>query len=428
MEFIVRKSTLRGSVDIPGSKSHTIRACLLAALADGESTLRAALYSSDTEAAIRVYSALGASFDRSDDCLMVRGIGGGFQRPTDELDVGNSGTTLRVALGSLALMPEGEAVITGDHQIQRRPGGPLVEALNQLGADIRSINGNGCAPFRVRGTLKGGRTSVECKTSQYLTSLLLACPLAANDSEIDVPLLYEKPYVGITLDWLEFLGIKVDYVDDYSHFHIPGRQQFRAFDRKIPADFSTASFFLVAGVLGGNEVTSCGLDLNDSQPDKAVVDYLRAMGASVEVSGDRVTVQPGTLKGVELDLNDTPDALPIMAVAACFAEGETRLVNVPQARIKETDRIAVMCAELGKMGADVEELEAGLVIRGSKLHGARVEGHDDHRVVMSLAIAATQCGDATSISTAEAAGVTVPEFPKLLKQLGGALEIPLAAD
>lgn len=247
---------------------------------------------------------------------------------------------------------------------------------------------------------------------------MLACPFAETASEIDVPLLHEKPYVGITTDWLSFLGIQIEHSDDFQQVYIPGGQRLKAFSRRIPADFSTASFFLVAGALSGNSVTSLGLDLNDSQPDKAVIDYLRAMGAKITESLEGITVTAKSLHGCELDLNDTPDALPIMAVAACFAEGETKLVNVPQARIKETDRIAVMCAELRKMGADIEELEDGLIIRQSKLHGTVVDGHHDHRVVMSLAVAATQLKEPTTISTAEAAAVTVPEFANLMSLLG----------
>ncbi len=423
MELICRPSTLTGSVAIPGSKSHTIRGVLLASLAAGESRLLAPLNSADTEAAMRVYSALGATFDRQGNEWLVRGTGGRFLIPEHTLDAGNSGTTLRVALGSLSLLPEGEAIITGDEQIRSRPSQPLAAALNELGAQVEAINANGCAPFRVRGVLRGGRTSIECETSQYLTSLLLACPLAAGDSELEVPLLNEKAYAGITLDWLKFMGIEVEHDPEYKHFRIPGGQQYKPFTRRIPADLSSATFFLVAGALGGNDISCRGLDLEDAQPDKAVIDYLRAMGADISVTNDAVRVQAKELNGVELDLNETPDALPMLAVAGCFARGETRLVNVPQARIKETDRIAVMCRELRKLGADVEELPAGLVVRCSRLRGAALEGHQDHRVVMALAIAGTLVPGETRISTAEAASVTFPQFTDFLENLGADLEI-----
>ncbi|MCJ8329212.1 MAG: 3-phosphoshikimate 1-carboxyvinyltransferase, partial [Lentisphaeria bacterium] len=281
---------------------------------------------------------------------------------------------------------------------------------------------NNFPPYRIRGGLKGGQCSIECKTSQYLSSLLLACPLAENDSTIDVPLLYEKPYVGITLDWLQFMGISVEANDDWSTFFVPGRQSFHPYTRKIPADFSTATFFLCAGVLAANDIVLTGLDMNDSQPDKKVVDYLRAMGADISIddAGD-IHCKASQLSGIEIDMNDTPDALPMMALTACFAKGETRLVNVPQARIKETDRIMVMCKELSALGADIEELPDGLIIRESQLTGATVDGHHDHRVVMSLAIAGTLIPGETKVLGAEAAAVTFPNFADLLKSLGASL-------
>jgi 3-phosphoshikimate 1-carboxyvinyltransferase len=420
MEFRVSAARLRGDIVVPGSKSHTIRGVLLASLAEGESILRRPLASSDTTAAVRVYRALGASFDLGPDEWRIRGVGPAYRTPSETLDTGNSGTTMNVALGTLALLRQGEAVLTGDAQIQRRPNGPLAKALCDLGASVVSERGNGCPPFRVRGGLRGGHAVMEAKTSQYVTSLLLCCPLADGDTTLEIPLMHEKPYAQMTLDWLHYQGVKVTQ-QSMRHFQIPGGQRFRPFDRAIPADFSTATFFLAAGALGDNEITCHGLDRTDSQPDKAVVDFLQAMGAEIRLAGDAITVRAKGLQGQDFDLNDCPDALPMMAVMGCFAEGTTRLLNVPQARIKETDRIAVMCAELRKLGADIEELPDGLVIRRSQLHAGAVEGHGDHRVVMSLSVAASQIAGETRISTAEAAAVTVPEFENYLRGLGGTI-------
>jgi len=430
MKFAVKSSGLKGDVYIPGSKSHTIRAVLIAGLADGRSELEKPLSSSDTEAAVNVYSAMGVKFDRSNpEKWIVDGIGSDLANvkiPAGTvLDTLNSGTTMRVALGTCSLLPEGtEVILTGDEQIQRRPVGPLVDALKELGADISSVKGNGCPPISLKGGLKGGEVEIECKTSQYLTSLLLCCPLAENDTKINIPLLHEKPYVQMTMDWLTKQGIEFSCKEDMSQFTVPGRQKFKPFSGPIPADWSTAGFFLVAGVLGDNEVILEGLDSTDAQGDKAVVDYLKKMGAKIEELEDgSIKVSGSNLKGADLDLNATPDALPIMSVAACFAEGTTRLLNVPQARIKETDRIAVMCEELTKMGAKIEELEDGLVIHGSKLKPAEVKGHHDHRVVMSLSIAgmALEGEGETVVDTAEAAAVTVPQFKSIMEALGGSI-------
>jgi 3-phosphoshikimate 1-carboxyvinyltransferase len=257
-------------------------------------------------------------------------------------------------------------------------------------------------------------------TSQYITSLLINTPLADGDSTIHVPVLNERPYVEMTIDWLRRQAIRFEH-EGLQEFRIPGGQRYQSFEGRIPADFSSATFFLAAGALGDNDVTSLGLDMNDSQGDKAVVEYLRLMGAEVEVGEGRIRVRGSELRGTELDLNATPDALPMMAAVGCFAKGTTRLVNVPQARIKETDRIRVMCTELSRLGARIRELEDGLVIEQSELTGAEVHGHDDHRVVMALAVAGLAARGETVIDSAEAVGVTFPTFLECMTGLGANL-------
>ncbi len=421
MDFICRQSELQGTLPIPGSKSHTIRAVAIAALAEGESILTSPLVSADTRSAASGVAALGAKVDIRPGEWRITGRGAQPQPRQDAIDVGNSGTTLNVLMGTAALLPQGRSMtLTGDRQIQARPAGPLLRSLNDLGAQAVALRNNDCAPVRIAGRLAGGRTTVEAKSSQYVTSLLLACPLADGDFEIEVPVLYEKLYVQMTLDWLDSQNIRLKH-DRMRHFQIPGGQRFQPFVRRIPADFSTATFFFGVGALPGNDVVCQGLDMNDSQGDKAVVEYLRAMGADIGIdpeSGD-IRVRGGALQGIEIDMNDTPDALPMMAVVGCFAQGRTVLRNVAQARIKETDRIAVMACELRKMGARIDELEDGLVIHQSDLRGTKVDGHGDHRVVMSLALAGLNCPGLTTVSTAEAAGVTFPEFQALVQGLGG---------
>jgi 3-phosphoshikimate 1-carboxyvinyltransferase len=405
-------------VTVPGSKSHTIRAVVFASLADGESRIEAPLDSGDARSAARAFTALGAKIEYQADAWIVQGTGGELRAPKDVVDVGNSGTTLNIALGSAALVRQGQTVLTGDHQIQRRPSGPLIASLNDLGASVESSRGNGCPPITVRGRLKGGTTSIECKSSQYLTSLLINAPLADGDTTIRVPVLEEKPYVEMTLDWLARQGIKLER-DDLREFRVPGQQKYRAFQRRIPADFSSATFFLCAGALGDNDVTVLGLDLSDPQGDKAVLDYLKRMGARVGMQPDGgIHVQPGNLKGCRIDLNATPDALPMMAVVACFARGKTTLANVAHARIKETDRIATMREELTKLGAEVTELPDGLVIEGKNLTAAEVDGHHDHRIAMALAVAGCSIPGETMVHTAESATITFPTFVDCLRRIG----------
>jgi 3-phosphoshikimate 1-carboxyvinyltransferase len=201
---------------------------------------------------------------------------------------------------------------------------------------------------------------------------------------------------------------------------VPGGQRYPAFERAIPGDFSSATFFLAAAAVTGSELFLRGLDMSDTQGDKAVVGMMEAMGCTVRVERDGLRIAgPERLRGGTFDLNATPDALPAMAVAGSVAEGETRLVNVPQARIKETDRLSMMARELARLGAAVEELPDGLIIRGGGLRGADVSGHGDHRVVMALAVAGLAAEGETTVDTAEAAAVTFPEFADLLRQAGG---------
>jgi 3-phosphoshikimate 1-carboxyvinyltransferase len=424
MQLIAGKSRLKGTVAIPGSKSHTIRAVAIASLAKGESSIRSPLVSGDTLSSVSCYRSLGAAIDTSNnDCWKVAGIAGKINAPKQIIDVGNSGTTLRIAMGSAALAPAGQTThFTGDEQIQTRPIGPLIDSLNELGAKCTSIKNNGKAPATITGKLIGGKTSIAAFSSQYLTSLLMCAPLAEKDTEINVTLLNEPGYVQMTLDWLNKQSIKYEN-NNLRHFKIRGGQQYKSFDSPVPADFSSVTFFLCAAALIGDGVTLKGLDFTDSQPDKAVVDYLKAMGADISIGKNSITVRQSQLKGIEIDMNATPDALPAMAVVGAFAEGQTRLVNVPQARAKETDRIKCMAEELKKIGVDTQELPDGLIINHSKPKPAVLDGRGDHRIVMAMSIAAMAIEGNCTIGTAEAMSVTFPEYAKLMQNLGANIKL-----
>jgi 3-phosphoshikimate 1-carboxyvinyltransferase len=437
MKAIITPQSFSGELRIPGSKSHTIRRLILAALGEGVSEIVYPLDSLDARSCLGVVSALGAEFterrggdpacpnppDRDGKKLLawtVRGIGigagGAFKAGDAPLDVGNSGTTLFLALAAAAL---GTAPVRfiGDGQIERRSGGPLLDALAGLGATVES--NHGCVPITVRGPWKGGRVSIECPTSQYLSALLLAAPLAGPGvrSEIDVPLLYEKPYVAMTLSYLKAQDVPYQSAGDYSWFKIPGGARYRPLSGPVSGDFSSAAFPGGIGAITGGPVTLLGLDPEDTQGDKAFFPMIESMGCSVEWlrrGNDRAlrVSRFGPLRGGEFDLNDTPDLLPIMAVIGAFAEGDTALVNVASARIKETDRIAVMAEELGKLGAQTRELPDGLVIhgRGRGLGGGRVDSRGDHRIVMALAAGALAAAGPVEIGSAESAAVTYPAF------------------
>lgn len=416
MQFSVRQSRLKGAVNIPGSKSHTIRALVFALLGDGTSVIEFPLDSSDTVSCRDMIQKFGAAVEVSGTTWRVTGTGGSILPPDDVIDTGNSGTSLYIGMG-IASLAEGYTVFTGDHQIRSRPADGLMTAISRLGGDAYSTRGNGMPPLVVKGRITGGETEISAVTSQYLTALLMAAPLAGGDSLIRVPLLNEKPYVAMTLEWLDRLNIRYGN-NNYESFSVPGNQRYPSFKRHIPADFSSAAFFLVAAAITGSEITLRGLDWNDTQGDREVVTILSRMGAETRIGDEEITICGRPLTGGTFDLNAIPDALPALSVAACFAEGETRLVNVPQARLKETDRIAVMCRELAKMGARIEELPDGLVIRRSGLRGCAVNGHHDHRVAMALAVAGLAADGETRVDTAESVSVTFPGFRELMASIG----------
>jgi len=449
MRAIIHPHQFSGTYRIPASKSHTIRRLLFATLAEGVSILDYPLDSLDARSCVAVCRAFGAHIEEIRESAeearhsgnpnapaadgsrlarwVVTGVGRNalgqpnLQAPEDVLNVGNSGTTLYLAL-ALAGLYSGISIFTGDHQIRRRSAQNLLSALEGLGVRAQSSRNNGCAPIIIQGPWKGGRVSIECPTSQYLSALLIAAPLAPAGviTEIDVPLLNEQPYVEMTLAYLDAQGIRYESAADRSYFKIWGGSAYKPMGGTVPGDFSSAAFPACAAAITGGKVTLLGLDPNDTQGDKALFNYLASMGCQVEwkKQGNDWTLTvaaPARLQGQILDLNATPDALPAMAATACFATGTTRLINVPNARIKETDRIAVMASELSRMGASITELPDGLVIEGGRgLSGTEVQGHDDHRVVMALAIAGLACQGTTTVDTAEAAAVTYPGFLELL--------------
>lgn len=418
---VTRSSKISGTVCIPGSKSHTIRALFFASLSSGISKVTKPLISDDALSAVRVCKALGADIKSIENGYEIKGFGNSPITPEDVIDVGNSGTSLRFATMAAGLV-NGTTVFTGDHQIRRRPMGSLIDAINNLGGYAASTRENGCAPLIVKGVVKGGFTTLDSVTSQYLSSILITAPLLEKDTTIELTRLNEIPYVLMTTWWLDKLGIKYEN-RDLKTFWVKGNQSYPAFNDSINGDFSSATFFAVLAAISGNEFVLENLDMTDPQGDKEVFSILENMGSKVIYEKDKIIIKGNGLKGIDIDMNSIPDALPAMAVAGCFADGETRLLNVPQARLKETDRINVICTELRKMGADIEELPDGLVIRSSKLTGCQVNGHHDHRIVMALAVAGLFSDGVTTIDTAEAMNVTFPEFKDFISNCGGNIEL-----
>ncbi|TFH06440.1 MAG: 3-phosphoshikimate 1-carboxyvinyltransferase [Spirochaetales bacterium] len=432
MTVTISPGKISGTARIPGSKSHTIRALVIAGLAEGRSVIRAPLESEDTAACVRILRNLGVEIieERTESGelaqLVVQGAGPWLREPYDELDCGNSGTTLYLAL-SLVALQSFPVRLTGDEQLQRRTALPLLEALVSMGARVEYHGKKGCVPLTIQGPIRGGEVSISCPTSQYLSSLLLAAPLSPRGITINVPLLNERPYVGITLGWLQGQGIHVDR-DDWSRFTVAGGQGYSAAEVDVPADFSSGTFLLVAAAITGSDLMVTGLDMEDSQGDKAVVGMLRNLGCRIDDVRNPVGLAVGGgslshLPGGEIDLNATPDALPALAILGTCCDAPLRLINVPQARDKETDRIAVMASVLKSLGGRADELPDGLIVHPVRLSGGTADSFGDHRVAMALAIAGLCATGPVTTTNAAVAAVTFPGFYRLLESVGATIEV-----
>lgn len=426
MDITLRPARICGTIDIPGSKSHTIRALLIALFANGVSTLHNALDSQDTQACIELCRRLGARITFKTDIpvptLVIdsSAIASGKEKEEEiTIDCTNSGTTLYLASAMCAAGCEAKRIrFIGDEQLSKRPIEPLLKSLRNLGADIEPKDST-TVPFSIHGPLNGGKTSIECRTSQYLSALLLASPMAHGDTTIEVPLLNEKPYVEMTQWWLS--RQKIDYTcnDELSLFHIKGNQHYKPFEEHIGGDYSSATFFFCAAAMTGGTITVSGLDRNDPQGDKAVLGVLEKMGCNVEWNGNSVTLRgPQRLKAGAFDLNDIPDALPALALTSCFADGKVKLCNVKQARLKETDRIATMARCIDELGGNAVELDDGLEIHPVESFTAKeIDGCNDHRIVMAMALASLRCAGSLTIRGAQVAAVTFPTFFELLSKI-----------
>lgn len=421
MEIIVQESKLiNGEVYIPASKSHSIRAIFIAGLAYGKSIIKKPLFSKDVMSAVSVMRQFGAKIDVLNDFITVEGVGGNIKCPSEIVDVGNSGTTLRFAM-LVAAQINGETILTGDFQIQKRPVKELVCVIRNLGGKVKFLKNENCVPIKITGKIKGGYTDLDAFSSQYLSSALISCPLLKENTHINITRLNEKPYVDMTLWWLDKQNIKYKN-DNYKNIVIYGNQSYKSFVENIAGDYSSATFFVVLACISKKKIVLKNLDIMDRQGDKEILNIVKKMGANVFIEKDKITIEGCNLKGITIDMNKTPDALPALAVLGCFCEGETRLINVEQARYKETDRIHVMYEELKKIGADIEELRDGLVIKNSKLHGGTVNGHYDHRIVMALAILGLCIEDELKVTTAEAIEITFPNFFEIVENLGGKIK------
>lgn len=420
MDVTVANSEVRGVAGAPPSKSYTHRAILAAGYGDG-ARVASALDSADTRATARAVEAFGGSVSREGDVFVVGGFDGRPSVPDDVLNCENSGTTMRLTAATAALA-DGLVVLTGDDSLRSRPQGPLLDAIGQLGGRAVSTRGNGQAPLVVGGPVDGGRAVIPGDvSSQYVTALLMAG--AVTSEGIDVELTTElksAPYVDITLEVLNDFGVTAERTTE--GFQVNGGQSYTADKYAVPGDFSSMSYLLATGVLAAPG----GLVIENARPsaqgDSAVVEILERMGADLSWNraAGEIRVQASDLTGVTVSVANTPDLLPTLAVLGAAAGGTTRITDCEHVRYKETDRVSAMTQELRKLGASVTERDDELVIHGGEttLHGARVAGHDDHRIVMSLAVAGLVAAGETTIVGADHVDVSFPGFFATLRELG----------
>ena len=405
---------VRGSIRPPGSKSITNRALVCAALAEGSSTLSGALDSDDTQAMLDSLDRLGIAIERQDDAckLVVTGCGGIIPANEADLFVGNSGTTIRF-LTALATLGRGTYRLDGVPRMRERPIADLLSALHQLGADVTSETGTGCPPVIVRaGGLPGGQAVIRGDiSSQFLSGLLMAAPLARENVELVVEgELVSKPYVAMTIGVMREFGVEA-HLSGLSRFVVAGRQQYCGCQYAIEPDASAASYFWGLAAVTGGEVTVEGLGRGALQGDVAFVECLENMGCRITHASRGITVSGAglQLRGIDVNMNAISDTAQTLAVVALFAEGPTTIRGVAHIRHKETDRIADLARELRKLGARVDELPDGLRITPAKLHGAVIETYNDHRMAMSFALAGMRI-PGVSIQNPGCTAKTYPKF------------------
>lgn len=429
MDVRIRPSALAGTTRAPGSKSYTHRAILAAGYADG-AQIESPLLSADTQATIDAVESFGAEVTAAGGNLSVTGFDGQPSVPEDVIDCENSGTTMRLVTAAAALV-EGTSVVTGDESLRSRPQGPLLDAIEQLDGRAKSTRANGRAPLIVEGPIEGGTVRIPGDvSSQFVTALLMAGTVTDRGIEIQLTTdLKSAPYVDVTREVLDAFGIETEHAP--SKFSVSGEQSYRAEgdSYSVPGDFSSISYLLAAGVLAAQDEQSVSITgaYPSAQGDTAIVQIVQEMGGDVtwEQEEGELTVRRSSLTGTTVDVGDTPDLLPTIAVLGAVGDGTTHITNAEHVRYKETDRVAAMAKTLEQLGAVLEEGPDSLTIYGgdSTIVGGTVDGHRDHRIIMALAIAGLVADGETTITGAEHVDVSFPNFFDVLADLGAAIKV-----
>ncbi|MBR6522379.1 MAG: 3-phosphoshikimate 1-carboxyvinyltransferase [Oscillospiraceae bacterium] len=413
MDRKVNGSSLGGEVRAIPSKSQAHRMLICSALAEGESSIYCPAINEDIEATAGCLGALGARLTRSEGSYTVLPVGGG--EGGGVLACGESGSTLRFLL-PVACALGAEVTFEGKGRLPQRPMAELCEALREGGAEVSADN----LPIKVSGTLKAGTYKLPANvSSQYISGLMFALPLLEGESVIELDAQPEsEPYIDMTIGALKLFGVEV--IKEDNSYRIPAGQKYVSPGRaEVEGDWSNAAFWLCAGAIGRKPVSVTGMNMASAQGDRAVVETLLCMGAKVEEENGILTVYPSKLRGIEIDAKNIPDLVPVLAVTAATAEGETRIYNAGRLRIKESDRIKTTSALLRSLGAAAEETDDGLIVRGGKLHGGETESYGDHRIAMAAAVAACAADGEVLIRNSQAVAKSYPAFFEDYAALGG---------
>lgn len=406
-------------VKVPGSKSYTNRALITAALADGKSVITNALFSDDTKYMAASLNTLGIPIeeDQGTQKFIIYGKNGNIPANQANLFIGNAGTAMRFLTAMLTL-GNGIYEIDGIARMRERPIQDLLDGLKQLGGDVVSKYQNSCPPVTVQGRgLQGGLAVVKGDlSSQYFSALLMTAPYAKRDVLIEVKGdLVSKRYVDMTIALMRQFGVDV-HNNNYKIFSVKSGQRYHAISYEVEGDASAASYFFAAAAITGGRVKVTGIGSDSLQGDVHFVDVLRDMGCEVRMGPDWIEVQGNTLHGVDVDMGDMPDVVQTLAAVAVFARGKTRVRNVKNMRIKETDRIAAVVSELRRMGVPAREYEDGLDIEPSPPRPAAIETYDDHRMAMSFALIGLRA-QGISIKHPECVSKTFPDYFQRLESL-----------
>ena len=421
MKCKIEKSKISGEVNCPANKSYTHRAIFLSALSDGKSIIKKVLHSNDTNATISACRAFGVEVNESDDTVSVENsIGSRVQGSM--INAQNSGTTLRIAT-AIAALSGGNTELTGDDSLKKRPMRPILNSLESLGITTESNDGK--PPITIKGKIDGNYVNIKGDiSSQFISALLIIAPRLDSGLTIEIDgNVVSKPYIDLTITTMKKFGVDVKVVESYKKYSI-SHQIYQPTTFTVPSDFSNLALLLSANVLLGDSL-KIKISLGDlPQGDEAIVDMLEQMGVNVTLDNETITTKsPELLDGGKFDLSNTPDLLPALAILVLKCKTQIEIFNVKHARYKETDRIAIICNELKKIGVVVTEKEDGMILKkGDLINGVELHAHEDHRLFMAFSIVGMLIGDCT-VTDPDSASVSYPDFISDMQNCGARMSV-----